>query len=62
MEITVENIEFCLQAMEVDFLKKRWERELYTLALMRAAEWGRSIDKQKEYYRRTNKLIDKYKI
>ena len=40
MVITEENQYFYLQAMKVDFLDKAWEREWYTLALMRAAAWG----------------------
>ena len=51
MVITDENQYFYLQAMKVEFLNKAWEREWYTLALMRAAAWGKKIDKENKEYR-----------
>lgn len=62
MVITDENQYFYLQAMKVDFLDKAWEREWYTLALMRAAAWGKKIDKQNKEYYRKNRIIDKYNV
>ena len=59
MIVTDENKEFYLQAMKVDFLTERWEKEWYTLALMRAAAWGKKIDRQ---YRCKNNLVDKYNV
>ena len=62
MVITEENQYFYLQAMKVDFLDKAWEREWYTLALMKAASWGKKIDKQNKEYYRKNRIIDKYNV
>ena len=62
MVITEENQYFYLQAMKVDFLDKAWEREWYTLALMKAAAWGKKIDKQNKEYYRKNRIIDKYNV
>ena len=62
MIITEENQYFYLQAMKVDFLDKAWEREWYTLALMRAAAWGKKIDKEKKEYFSKNHLTDKYNV
>ena len=62
MVITDENQYFYLQAMKVDFLNKAWEREWYTLALMRAAAWGKKIDKQNKEYYSKNRIIDKYNV
>ena len=62
MVITEENQYFYLQAMKVDFLNKAWEREWYTLALMRAAAWGKKIDKQNKEYYSKNRIIDKYNV
>lgn len=62
MVITDENQYFYLQAMKVDFLDKAWEREWYTLALMKAAAWGKKIDKQNKEYYRKNRIIDKYNV
>lgn len=62
MIVTEENKEYYLQAMRVDFLTERWEREWYALALMRAASWGNKIDKQNKMYFSKNHLIDKYNI
>lgn len=62
MIITEENEEFYLQALRVDFLTQRWEREWYALALMRAAAWGEKIDRQNKEYKRTHRLIDKYNV
>lgn len=58
MIITDENQYFFLQAMKVDFLDKAWEREWYTLALMKAAAWGKKIDKQNI----KKKVLDELKI
>lgn len=62
MIITEENQYFYLQAMKVDFLDKAWEREWYALALMRAAAWGKKMDKQSKEYFRKNRMIDKYNV
>ena len=62
MTITEENEEFYLQALRVDFLTQRWEREWYALALMSAADWGKKIDRQNKEYKRTHRLIDKYNV
>lgn len=62
MVITDENQYFYLQAMKVDFLDKAWEREWYTLALMRAAAWGKKIDKENKVYFSKNHLTDKYNV
>lgn len=62
MEVTEENKEYYLQAMRVDFLTERWEREWYALALMRAASWGKKIDKESKEYNKQNRLIDKYNV
>ena len=62
MVITEENQYFYLQAMKVDFLDKAWEREWYTLALMRAAAWGKKIDKENKVYFSKNHLTDKYNV
>ena len=62
MVITEENQYFYLQAMKVDFLDKAWEREWYTLALMRAAVWGKKIDKENKMYYSKNHLTDKYNV
>lgn len=60
MIITDENQYFFLQAMKVDFLDKAWEREWYTLALMKAAAWGKKIDKQNKKASMMNNLREKY--
>lgn len=62
MIVTDENKEFYLQAMKVDFLTERWEKEWYTLALMRAAAWGKRIDRQNKECRRKNNLVGKYNV
>ena len=62
MVITEENQYFYLQAMKVDFLNKTWEREWYTLALMKAAAWGKKIDKENKVYFSKNHLTDKYNV
>jgi hypothetical protein len=62
MIITEENQFFFLQAMKVDFLTERWEREWYTLAVMRAAAWGKKIDRQNKEYYSKNRMIDKYNV
>lgn len=62
MIVTDENKEFYLQAMKVDFLTERWEKEWYTLALMSAAAWGKRIDRQNKEYRSKNNLVDKYNV
>lgn len=62
MIVTDENKEFYLQAIKVDFLTERWEKEWYTLALMRAAAWGKRIDRQNKEYRSKNNLVDKYNV
>lgn len=51
---------YYLQAMEVDFLTKNWERKLYAKALMRADEWGKKIDKENIEYKKKNRFIDRY--
>ena len=62
MKITEENQEYFLKAMKVDFLDKAWEREWYTKALMRAAEWGKKMDKDNADFKKKHKLIDKYNV
>jgi hypothetical protein len=61
MIITQDNQEFYLQAMKVDFLDKAWEREWYTLALMRAAAWGREMEEKNNNFKKKNRLVDKYR-
>lgn len=53
---------YYLQARSVDFLTERWEIEWYALALMRAAEWGKKIDRDNREYFSKNHLIDKYNL
>lgn len=60
MIVTDENKKYYLQAMKVGFLTERWEKEWYTLALMRAAAWGKRIDRINKEYFKNNSLIDKY--
>ena len=48
--------------MNVDFLDKAWEREWYTLALMKAAAWGKKVDKENKEYFSKNHLTDKYNV
>jgi hypothetical protein len=62
MIITDENQYFYLQAKKVDFLTEQWEKEWYVLALMRAAAWGKKIDRQNKEYFRKNRMIDKYNV
>lgn len=62
MEVTDENKELIIQAMKVDFLTEQWEKEWYTLALMRADAWGKKIDKQHKEYFSKNHLVDKYNV
>ena len=62
MVITDDNQEFYLQALRVDFLTERWEREWYALALMSAAAWGKKVDKENKEYFKKNHLIDKYNV
>lgn len=50
------------QALKVDFIKEHWEFEQYVTALVLAAEWGASIDKQNKEYFKKNHLIDKYNV
>lgn len=60
MLVTDENKEYYLQAVKVSFLTEPWEVEWYTAALMRAAAWGRKIDRQNKEYRMKNHLTEKY--
>ena len=60
MLVTNQNKKYLLQAMQVDFLTEKWERDWYALALMRADAWGRGIDQKKKEYREKNKLTSKY--
>lgn len=62
MIVTAENEKYYLQAMKVDFLTEQWERDWYTLALMRAAAWGRKVDRENRIYFSKNHLIDKYNV
>lgn len=62
MIVTDENKEFYLQAMKVDFLTERWEREWYAAAIKSATEWGRKIDRINKECRQKNKLTDKYNV
>lgn len=62
MVITDDNQEFYLQALRVDFLTERWEREWYTLALMKAAAWGKKVDNENKEYKKKHRLIDKYNV
>ena len=62
MIITDENKEYYLQALRVDFLKERWEREWYANVLMEAAAWGKVQDKKNKEYFSKNHLIDKYNV
>lgn len=60
MLVTNNNKEYYLQAAKVDFLTEQLELEWYTMSLMRAAAWGRKIDKQNKEYHKKNHLTDKY--
>lgn len=60
MLVTNQNKKYLLQAMQVDFLTEKWERDWYALALMRADAWGRGIDKKKKEYKAKNSLTAKY--
>lgn len=60
MLVTDENKEYYLQATKVSFLTESWEVEWYAAALMRAAAWGKKIDRQNKEYRMKNHLTDKY--
>ena len=62
MIITEENEVYCLQAMRVGFLTKRWEKVLYAMALMSAAAWGEKIDKQNAEYKKKYRLVDRYNV
>lgn len=62
MIITDENELFYLQALKVDFLTERWEREWYALALMAADAWGKKVDRENKLFKRRHRLIDKYNI
>lgn len=62
MIVTAENEKYYLQAMKVDFLTEQWERDWYTLALMRAAAWGRKVDRENKIYYSKNHLVDKYNV
>lgn len=60
MLVTNQNKKYLLQAMQVDFLTEKWERDWYALALMRADAWGRGIDLEKKEYKAKNSLTAKY--
>lgn len=62
MIVTPENERFYLQAMRVDFLTEKWEREWYANALMEADAWGRKVDKENREYFSKSHLIDKYNV
>lgn len=38
-------------AEQVDFLKKKWERNCYAYVLTDAMQWGRQKDKENKEYR-----------
>lgn len=52
--------DYYLQALKVDFLTERWEKEWYALALQKADQWGKKIDQQSDEKRKRNRLTDKY--
>ena len=60
MLVTNQNKKYLLQAMQVDFLTEKWERDWYALALMRADAWGRGIDQKKKENKAKNRLTAKY--
>lgn len=60
MLVTNQNKKYLLQAMQVDFLTEKWERDWYAIALMRADAWGRGIDQKKKEYKAKNRLTAKY--
>lgn len=62
MIVTEENKEFYLQAKKVDFLEQLWEIHWYAMALMKAAAWGKKVDKENKEYFSKNHLIDKYNV
>ena len=62
MEVTGENVKYIFEAIKVDFLTERWEKEMYAIALIQADEWGKKIDKQNLEYRKRNRLIDRYNV
>lgn len=60
MLVTNQNKKYLIQAMQVDFLTEKWERDWYAIALMRADAWGRGIDQKKKEYKAKNRLTAKY--
>lgn len=60
IKITDENRHHYHQAKKVDFLTERWELEWYTIALIRAEEWGQQISRQGREIKRKNSLLVKY--
>lgn len=62
MIVAEGNEKYILEAVKVDFLTERWEKEMYAVALIQADEWGKKIDKQNLEYRKRNRLIDRYNV
>ena len=51
---------FTIEAKNVDFLKERWEIELYSRVLKSAEEWGKKIDEENLTCKKKLKFADKY--
>ena len=58
MEVTGENVKYIFEAIKVDFLTERWEKEMYAAALIEANEWGKKIDEQNKEYKKKHRLIN----
>lgn len=50
------------EAGKVDFIKKRWERNLYASSLYLAKLWGMKKTKENKDYFKRNHFIDKYNV
>ena len=62
MIVAEGNEKYILEAVKVDFLTERWEKEMYAVALIQANEWGKKIDRQNLEYKKRNRLIDRYNV
>ena len=58
MIVAEGNEKYILEAVKVDFLTERWEKEMYAVALIQANEWGKKIDKQAKEYKQNHRLIN----
>lgn len=60
MKITAENEKYYLEALRTPFLTEKWERAMFTQALMDAEAWGKKIEKKEKEYRHENRLLNRY--